>query len=132
MEWAGFFETSDAGFTRVPLEVRHPLMDLRVSRFLVRLPTLPWCADKELLRVAMRGDLPEKILRRPKSPLAGDPRVSLLRRQKHEWLNNFASAADLRNFVLQDHVPRLFGEKIPLQPNIHLRPLSLNLWLRRQ
>ena len=29
--------------------------------------------EKELFRVAMRGDLPDQVLRRPKTPLAGDP-----------------------------------------------------------
>ncbi len=129
-DWAGFFEPSDAGFTRTPLEIRHPLMDLRVLRFMLRLPTLPWCADKELLRLAMRGDLPEEILHRPKSPLAGNPLVSLLRREKQNRLNEFTASADLSYFVLQDQIPQMFGKEGPLQPNTHLRPLSLNLWLR--
>ncbi len=110
-EWAGYFEANDAGCTRILLEVRHPLMDLRVLRFMLRLPTLPWCADKELLRVAMRGDLPESILRRPKSPLAEDPLAGLL-----EGLSKLAHglppAPDLGNFIAQDQNLPLFGGEI--------------------
>lgn len=129
-QWAGFFESNDPGWARVLLEVRHPLMDLRVLRFMLRLPTLPWCADKELLRVAMRGDLPENVLRRPKSPLAGDPLVGLLRREGSNRLTNFEPAPELENFILRDQIPPLFGEGIPSEPTLHLRPLSLNLWLQ--
>jgi len=52
--------------TRVPVEVQRPYFDLRLVRFLLRLPPVPWCADKELLRVAMQGVLPEQVRCRPK------------------------------------------------------------------
>jgi asparagine synthase (glutamine-hydrolysing) len=129
-EWAGFFEPSDPGWSRVLLEVRHPLMDLRVLRFMLRLPTLPWCADKELLRVAMRGELPESALQRPKSPLAGDPFIGLLRRERSDRLTKFTPADDLDRFILQDQIPPLFGGTIPPDPAVHLRPLNLSLWLK--
>jgi asparagine synthase (glutamine-hydrolysing) len=128
--WAGFFESKDAGCTSIQLEVRHPLMDLRVLRFMLRLPTLPWCADKELLRVAMRGDLPKDVLRRPKSPLAGDPLIGLLRREGSSWLTKFPPAPDLDNFVVQHQIPLLVGENLPPDPALHMRPLSLSLWLQ--
>lgn len=56
------------------LETRAPL-DLRLLRFLVRLPPIPRCAHKELSRQAMKGYLPERILdlERPKAPLPKDP-----------------------------------------------------------
>jgi asparagine synthase (glutamine-hydrolysing) len=129
-QWAGFFEASDAGYTRIQLEVRHPLMDLRVLRFMLRLPTLPWCADKELLRVAMRSDLPEAILRRPKAPLAGDPALGLLQREDTRRLTNFAPTPELSNFIVTERIPSLARGGIPLDPSLHLRPLSLNLWLQ--
>ena len=128
--WSGYFESKDAGCTRFLLEVRHPLMDLRVLRFMLRLPTLPWCADKELLRVAMRGELPRDVLRRPKSPLAGDPLSGLLRREGSSWLTKFPPAADLDNFVVQNQIPLLVGENLPPDPALHMRPLSLSLWLQ--
>jgi asparagine synthase (glutamine-hydrolysing) len=129
-QWAAYLEPHDPGWTRILLEVRHPLMDLRILRFMLRLPTLPWCADKELLRVAMRGDLPEIVLRRPKSPLAGDPVVALLRRERSDHLTKFTSAAGLENFVVQHQIPPLIGRNIPPDAASDLHPLSLSLWLR--
>ena len=129
-DWSTYCERHDAGSTRVPLEVRHPLLDLRILRFLLRLPTLPWCADKELLRVAMRGDLPEEVLRRPKAPLAGDPYIGLLRREDPNCLTNLAPTPELLNFVVPNRIPLLAGSGILQDPSLNFRPLSLNFWLR--
>lgn len=71
--WAAALEAEDAGATGVTLETRAPLLDLRVLRYLFRLPTVPWCVEKSLAREAMVGALPESVLRRPKAPLAEDP-----------------------------------------------------------
>jgi asparagine synthase (glutamine-hydrolysing) len=62
------------------MEVRHPFLDLRVLRFLLAVPTVPWSRSKYLFREAMRGKLPDTVRRRPKTPLAGDPiREQILR-----------------------------------------------------
>src|SRR5260370_35666824 len=53
--------------------MRAPLPDQGVLRYLWRLPPVPWCMHKELLRQTMRGLLPERIRLRPKVPLLGDP-----------------------------------------------------------
>jgi asparagine synthase (glutamine-hydrolysing) len=71
--WASVHETEDAGCTGVTLETRAPLLDLRILRFLLRLPPVPWCANKELTRRAMKGRLPNKVLLRPKTPLLENP-----------------------------------------------------------
>lgn len=128
--WASFFESYDPGYTRIQLEVRHPLMDLRVLRFMLRLHPLPWCADKELLRMAMRGALPEKVLRRPKSPLAGQPLAGLLRKGGSDWLASFVPAAELNSFVVQKRIPPLVGKDASQAASTDLRPFSFNLWLQ--
>jgi asparagine synthase (glutamine-hydrolysing) len=71
--WASVHENEDAGYTGAPLETRAPLLDLRILRFLLRLPPVPWCVNKELSRQAMKGALPKDILERPKAPLMEDP-----------------------------------------------------------
>ena len=71
--WGSVLETEDAGWTGVALEPRAPLLDLRLIRFLLRVPPVPWCIDKELGRRAMEGLLPPTVLHRPKSPLIRDP-----------------------------------------------------------
>ncbi len=64
--WQAMFEDHDAGSTGAQVEVRHPYLDLRVIRFLLAIPPLPWCKQKYLLRRAMRGVLPESVLGRAK------------------------------------------------------------------
>ncbi len=125
-----FFERYDGGYTRLPLEVRHPLFDLRLQRFFLRLPMFPWCADKELLRVAMRDRLPKEILRRPKAPFEGDPLIQMLREADTDWLNNFVPAPGFERYVVRERVP-IFGGNVELRnPELHLRPISLNYWLQ--
>ncbi len=77
--WPSLLEREDAAWTRIPVEVRAPLLDLRIVRFLLRVPPVPWCVHKHLVRVAMRGQLPEAILTRPKTPLQGDPLIIFFR-----------------------------------------------------
>ncbi len=71
--WSTILESEDAGNTNVRLETRAPLLDLRVLRFQLRVPPVPWCMDKELTRRTMKGYLPTEILKRPKTPMAKDP-----------------------------------------------------------
>jgi asparagine synthase (glutamine-hydrolysing) len=71
--WQDFFRSCDGAYTTGSLEVRHPYMDVRLLRFLLAVPPVPWCRRKYLMRRAMRGMLPEAVLARPKSPLVRDP-----------------------------------------------------------
>ncbi len=78
--WHTVFDSLDPSYTGVPLEVRHPFLDIRLLRFLLSVPVVPWCRDKYLLRRAFRNVLPAVILRRPKTPLSGDPVQERVRR----------------------------------------------------
>ena len=130
--WAGLFEAFDAGLTRVPVEVRHPFFDLRLVNFLLGLPTLPWCSDKQLLREAARGILPDAVRLRRKSPLVADPLIALLARPEAAWVDRFEPVPELEHYVVRNRIPPCLGEKDPWRAWIHLRPLSLNFWLRQQ
>jgi len=129
--WAGLFEGLDAGSTRVPVEFRHPFFDLRLVNFLLGLPTLPWCSDKQLLRDAARGVLPDAVRLRRKSPLTADPLIALLDRPEAAWVDRFEAAPELERYVVRNRIPAVLGEKDPYKAWIHLRPLSLNIWLRQ-
>jgi len=130
--WPALFEGYDPSVTRLPLEVRYPFFDLRLLRYLLQLPPLPWCADKELLRQAMRGTLPETVRLRPKAPLAGDPVSELLRGSDVQWLNHFHPAPALDRYVDRGKLSPMTGETNPLRLWAKLRVLSLNLWLHSQ
>jgi asparagine synthase (glutamine-hydrolysing) len=77
--WQSLFEACQPSYTGVALEVRHPYVDIRLLRFLLRVPTLPWCRQKQLLRRALYGVLPEAVRVRPKTPLTHDPDSELVR-----------------------------------------------------
>jgi asparagine synthase (glutamine-hydrolysing) len=128
--WARVLEDEDAGWTGIQLETRAPLLDLRLLRFLLRLPPVPWCIDKEVTRRAMDSWLPAEILKRPKSPLLQDPLEACQKRAGwrpqpeaappklvHEFVNWKVWRATLEN------------SKGSLSWG-HVYPLSLALWLK--
>jgi asparagine synthase (glutamine-hydrolysing) len=128
--WPTLFEGYDPGVTRVPLEVRHPFFDLQLVEFLLALPALPWCSDKELLREAALGILPDAVRLRRKSPLLADPLVAHLQRPETAWVDSFEGVPELGRYVERGLLPKVFREKNAWTAWIHLRPLSLNFWLR--
>ena len=128
--WANFFEGYDASSTRMPLDVRHPFFDLRLVKFLIALPALPWSSDKELLRGAARGVLPNAVRLRRKCPLAADPIVALLQQPESAWLDRFEAVPALERYVRRNYIPRLFRETDIWTAWINLRPISLNYWLK--
>jgi asparagine synthase (glutamine-hydrolysing) len=130
--WPATFEGGDPGVTRIPLELCHPFFDLRLVDFLLALPALPWCSDKELLREAARGILPDAVRLRRKSPLLADPLVVLLQQPESAWVDSFEGVPELEPYVERRLIPKVFGEKDVSAAWIHLRPLSLNFWLRSQ
>lgn len=71
--WQTVFEQLQPSYMGAALEVRHPYVDLRLLGFLLRIPALPWCRNKHLLRVAFSGVLPGLLLNRPKTPLQKRP-----------------------------------------------------------
>lgn len=130
--WPNLFEAYDSGVTEVPIDVNHPFFDLRIVSFLLALPALPWCSDKQLLREAGRDILPDTVRLRRKSPLFGDPLVALLQQKESAWVDSFEGVAGLELYVERERIPRVFETKEIWSPWIHLRPLSLNFWLRSQ
>jgi asparagine synthase (glutamine-hydrolysing) len=70
--WAWTLEPEDSGCTGIPVESRAPLLDRRLQQFLLRVPPVPLCVCKEILRRTMRGLLPEEVRLRPKTGFIGD------------------------------------------------------------
>jgi asparagine synthase (glutamine-hydrolysing) len=71
--WRRLFDSFDPAMYGVPGEVRHPYLDVRLLRFFLALPVIPWCRDKAILREAMKGVLPDEVIDRKKTPLRADP-----------------------------------------------------------
>ncbi|HET7461745.1 MAG TPA: asparagine synthase-related protein, partial [Longimicrobium sp.] len=131
--WPNLFASLDPGATRIPLEIRHPLFDVRLIRFLLSIPPAQWYNDKGLPRLAMKGRLPGAVLRRPKSPLPDDPLEVRRRAHGDGWLGGRTLGPEVAPWVDVSRVPAIAGGRAqgpgePLWRN--LRPLSLSVWLR--
>ncbi len=128
--WPSTFENEDAGWTGVPVETRAPLFDLRLLRFLLRVPPVPWCMHKELLREAMRGLLPDEVRLRRKTPLRGDPLQ--LHAEKDGWKPVLAAGAceRLSKFVNCKVLSATSRPALGLSLWADLRPIALDHWLK--
>jgi asparagine synthase (glutamine-hydrolysing) len=128
--WSGVFEAEDAASTGVPTELRAPLLDQRVLRYLLRVPPVPWCAHKDLLRQTMRGLLPEKIRLRPKTPLRGDSLELHVERGTWSPAPLPKPPAELREFVNWEQLRATLATAASSTLWVGLRPVSLSYWLK--
>jgi asparagine synthase (glutamine-hydrolysing) len=127
--WAPLFEGYDPGATRLPLEFRHPLIDLRLLEFLLSIPSIPWCLDKYILRQAMQHLLPSIILNRRKTPLGGDPALQMTRRGSVRWLDSFEVSPQLNCYVNLNKRQSIADEQTAEGLWASLRVFALNHWL---
>ena len=130
--WTLNFEPSDPGILGFRVESCHPFFDLRVLKFLLALPALPWCSDKELLRQVERGVLPDAVRLRKKSPLMQDPIVALLQKPESAWVDSFEPVPELAQFVRRECIAPVHCAADSSHAWMHLKPLSLNFWLQRR
>lgn len=129
--WSEVFESRDPGMTSVACESRYPFFDRRLITYLLAIPPIPWCVQKDLLRTSMRSRLPEQVRRRAKAPLAGDPYFEHARNHGlRVWQEHFNPVQMLANYVESDRIPRIAGND-PYQLWVNLRPISFNYWLKR-
>ena len=128
--WSAMFEFQDAGVTRCPVEVRHPFLDLRVVNFLLALPPFPLFFEKQLLREAVAGRLPENVRTRPKTPMAGSPLLTHFRQTKTAWMDKMAWDAQMDSYVNRTALTTFRNETNSEQANSGVRPLCLNFWLQ--
>jgi asparagine synthase (glutamine-hydrolysing) len=130
LSWANYFQSMDPETTQLPVEICHPFFDLRLLNFLLALPRLPWCCDKELLRENMRGSMPDAVRLRRKTSMPGDPLIGLLQRPESKWVDTFQPITELGKYVCRERIAPVYLEAGPWKAWVNLRPLSLNLWLR--
>jgi asparagine synthase (glutamine-hydrolysing) len=127
--WASVYENEDAAWTAAAVETRAPLLDQRLLRFLLRLPPIPWCMNKQLLRQAMSSLLPEDVRLRPKTPLRGDP---LLLHAQNGWKPILENRYCDRLAMFVNCA--VFSATSCSAPGLSLwneiRPLALDLWLK--
>jgi len=130
-QWSNFFDGYDPGVTGLPLEHRHPLLDLRLLDYCLTLPPQPWCVKKRILREAMRRMLPEPVRLRPKTPLGIWPGLHKLGALEASWMDDFIPEPGLDAYVKRARIPGVLGTGDTTNAWENLRPLSLNFWLQK-
>lgn len=124
--WQSVFQSFDSATTRCPLEVRHPYLDLRMLRYLLAVPAVPWCRGKYLIRRSMEGHLPPPVLKRAKTPLTRDPWPE---RVFAQGLPPLEPAPGLDIFVDLAKISR-GPRRDPVAFWVDFRVWSLSYWLR--
>lgn len=130
--YARTFEPFDPAWTRQALEFRHPLMDLHVVEFLLSLPTVPWCVEKELFRRVLPESFPSEVRLRPKTPLRADPLIRQVFRKQESWLAKPNLHPELDHYIDRAKLSRLEMSMPADQVWVALRPVALDFWWRRQ
>jgi len=133
--WPNLFEhIYQADVLATPIEVRHPLFDIRLISYLMSLPPVPWFVNKTLTRLAMKGQLPEAVRLRDKAMATGLLESRLLRNQ---GINvgeiDFDNYPDLRYYIDSEQFSRIAQMRSRLRMSeayIVLRPLSFYHWFR--
>lgn len=127
--WASTQECEDSAWTGAPTESRAPLLDVRIQTFLLRVPPVPLCIDKQLLRRAMEGLLPDEIRSRPKTPLLGDPLRSQINRGQWSPLPLPHPVGATAEFVDFRKLSERLKDAEISSSSRELRPLLLHYWL---
>jgi asparagine synthase (glutamine-hydrolysing) len=127
---ADFFEDVDSSRLRLPIEMRHPLFDLRVVQFCLSLPPVPWCLDKQILRRWLRGRVPEAVRLRAKTPLRGFPHLSAPARPGSIRPGPYTPCDAAAAYLDRGKMASLAAEMDPAISWANLRGPALDLWLR--
>jgi hypothetical protein len=86
--------------------------------------------EKELLREAMRGILPEEIRSRPKTPLPVDLIASFVENNKWSPFPLPEPASELRTYVDWQKLGATLSAAAGSARWVALRPVSLSFWLK--
>jgi asparagine synthase (glutamine-hydrolysing) len=133
--WSRSFEGTDAGSTGVAVEWLSPWLDQRLAEFLFSIPPMPHFANKDLVREAMRGWIPEAVRLRPKTPLPADPAALGFAASASRWASIVQSNAttELSRFVSG----RILASTISANADQYGRSqqafaVGLGIWLSRR
>lgn len=132
--WSNLFSAWDATYTGLPLQVHFPFGDMRLVDLVGRVPAVPWLEKKRLLRAAMYDIVPEQILKRPKTPLAGFPFYGwAVRHGAPHWMHELFEVGGLADFVEPAKLRAMASAPGSYQAREFSRillPLTLAFWLR--
>ena len=128
--WSYMFEREDAAFTRAAVEVRYPFLDLRVVKYLLAIPAIPWFFRKFLLREVIRERIPESVRKRPKRGMQSDPLICAAQ-DRAVWLRENGFCCKAKQYVDERALATLAWKVDPKLVAAKLRPWCLDFWLKR-
>jgi asparagine synthase (glutamine-hydrolysing) len=128
--WSAVLETDDPAWHGMPTQGRSPLLDQSLQRFLLRVPPVPYCIDKQLLRQALYRMLPNEIRLRPKTPLRGDPLALHLEKRTWSPLPLSRPSPAICEYVNWENFRAVLQNPSAFSPSRDLRPLSLLYWMQ--
>lgn len=112
------------------ISLSHPFLDVRVARFCLRVPPIPYCWDKHLIRSASRTLLPASVRKRPKTVLSGDALKAWLQRYGADALPAAEPGEQTRRYYLENDFMALRHAVVAGSAWIESRPLVLELFWR--
>ena len=124
--WQDIFELLDPGAGLTRFELRYPYIDLRLLRYFLSIPALPWCRSKYLIRRAMRKALPDSVLRRPKT---GVPMAPMMERLVKVAIKPMVPTPGLTRYVMPEKITHA-ADPEPFAFAVELRARALNYWLQ--
>ena len=116
----------DSEITQARVEVRFPFMDLRLLRFFLMVPSIPWYHSKYLMRHAMKGKLPAAVIRRPKETTWTSLIFERIERGRLRLGN---TAPEFQSYVDAERLPIVAPDNIWTAGGIMLARL-FNHWLQ--
>lgn len=129
--WQTWFTWADPTYTRLPLRVRQPFMDVRLLEFAASIPPHPWLVRKRILREATADLLPSAIRERRKTLLVAAPRAGTSAHHRERLAEMIRSVPDAERFVdtsaLASAILRR-RDSDPHDPALD-RPIGLVQWL---
>lgn len=98
--WQYALPAHDPQATGVPIEFRHPFLDIRLIRFLLRIDSPRWFHRKAIIRCLMKGSLPSFVIDRSKHILDFSySRRKLLDATPQLWHSHTMEMDDLAEFI---------------------------------
>jgi asparagine synthase (glutamine-hydrolysing) len=125
VRWQPLFDDCDMNGALSHSEIRHPFLDLRLLRYMLALPAMPWCRNKLIIRRSMRTALPRDVLQRTKSSIQVSPDF---RRVLASGFPRLVPSPDLLRYVTPGRIPSMPRSSVELRAA--LRPFGLNYWLQ--
>jgi asparagine synthase (glutamine-hydrolysing) len=129
--WQTWFTWADPTYTRLPLRVRQPFMDMRLFDFAASIPPHPWLVRKRILREATADLLPPAIRERRKTLLVAAPRAGSSAGDRERLVELIRAVPDTGRFLDTSALTAAIlrrSDGDPHDPTLD-RPIGLVQWL---